>query len=115
MLTYIGDKWIVDPDPIKVQPDWHICTHESKVSGTLLQWAWRDPYTGKGSKPIPFFQFTTRLGRHIRAAQTTRETDFCKGLAHISSSSHNYHQVLAENLETTTHEANYHVQVAINT
>ena len=31
-----GHKWIVDPDPIKVQPDWHICTHEntwlSKVS-----------------------------------------------------------------------------------
>ena len=27
-------------------------------------------YAGQGSKPIPFFQFTTRLGRHIIATQT---------------------------------------------
>ena len=29
VLMYTGHKWIVDPDPIKVQPDWHICTHEN--------------------------------------------------------------------------------------
>ena len=29
VLAYTGHKWIVDPDPIKVQPDWHICTHEN--------------------------------------------------------------------------------------
>ena len=28
---------------------------------------------GQGSKPIPFFQFTTRLGEHILATQTARE------------------------------------------
>ena len=38
----------------------------------------------------------------------------CKGLAHISSSSPNYHQFWAENLETTR-EANYHIPMAINT
>ena len=29
VLAFTGHKWIVDPDPIKVQPDWHICTHET--------------------------------------------------------------------------------------
>ena len=29
VLAYIGLKWIVDPNPIKVQPNWHICTHEN--------------------------------------------------------------------------------------
>ena len=57
VLAYTGHKWIVDPDPIKVQPDWHICTHENtwlcKVSWESLQWTWCDPYTGQGSKPIP--------------------------------------------------------------
>ena len=74
VLAYTCHKWIVDPDPIKVQPDWHICTHENtwlcKVSWDPLQWTWCDPYGGQGSKPIPFFQFTTRLGRHILATQT---------------------------------------------
>ena len=23
VLAYTGHKWIVDPDPIKVQPEWH--------------------------------------------------------------------------------------------
>ena len=31
------------------------------------------PYAGQGSKPIPFFQFTTRLGRHILVAQSAQE------------------------------------------
>ena len=48
VLTFIGHKWIVDPNPIKVPPDWHICTHENtwlrKVSWDPLQWAWRCPY-----------------------------------------------------------------------
>ena len=75
VLTYTGHiKWIVDLDPIKVQADWHICTHENtwlrKVSWDPLQWTWHDPYAGQGSKLIPFFQFTTRFGRHILAAQT---------------------------------------------
>ena len=30
-----------------------------------MQWTSRDPYAGQGSKPFTFFQFTTRLGRHI--------------------------------------------------
>ena len=29
VLTYTRHKWIVDLDPIKVQLDWHICTHEN--------------------------------------------------------------------------------------
>ena len=29
VLTCTCHKWIVDPDPIKVQPNWHICTHEN--------------------------------------------------------------------------------------
>ena len=73
ILSYIGHRWIVDPDPIKVQPKWHICAHENtwlrKVSWNPLQWTWRDPYAGQGSKVIPFFQFTTRLGRHILTAR----------------------------------------------
>ena len=39
VLAYTGHKSIVDPDPIKVQPNWHICTHENtwlrKVSWDL--------------------------------------------------------------------------------
>ena len=85
-----------------------------KVSWDPLQWTWRDPYARQGSKPIPFFQFTTRLGRHILAAQTAREPAAAK-VWHTSSSSPNYHQILAENLETTALEANYHVPMAINT
>ena len=52
-------------------------THENtwlrKVNWDLLQWTWHDPYADQGSKDIPSFQFTTRLGRHILAAQTARE------------------------------------------
>ena len=39
VLTYTSHKWTVDPDPIKVQPDWHICTHENTW---LLNVSW-DP------------------------------------------------------------------------
>ena len=63
LLAYTGHKWIVDPDPIKVQPEWHICTHENtwlrKVTWDPLQWTWRDPYAVQGNKGVPFFQFTT--------------------------------------------------------
>ena len=42
VLSYTGHKWIVDPDPIKVQPECHICIHENtwlrKVSWDPLQW-----------------------------------------------------------------------------
>ena len=78
---YISHKWIVDPDPIEVQPDWHICTHENtwlrKVSWDPLQWTWHDPYGGKGSKPIscvatlqlpkpPESRLLQRSGTHIK-------------------------------------------------
>ena len=70
VLAYTRPKWIVDPG-------WHICTHENaflrKVNWNPLQWTWCDPYAGQGSKPIPFFQFTTRLGCHIIATQTARD------------------------------------------
>ena len=73
VLAYIGHKWIVEPDLVKVQPRWHICTHENawlrKVSWDLLQWTWPDPYAGQRSKTIIIFQFTTTLGHHILAAQ----------------------------------------------
>ena len=29
VLAYTGHKWIVDPNPIKVQLEWHVCTHEN--------------------------------------------------------------------------------------
>ena len=55
VLAYTGHKWIVDPDLIKVQLDWHICNHENtwlrKVSWGPLQWTWCDPYVGKEVKP----------------------------------------------------------------
>ena len=54
----------------------HICTREN--TWDPLQWTWRDPYGHQGSKPIPFFQFTTTLGRHILAAQTARESAIAK-------------------------------------
>ena len=82
VLAYTGHKWIVDPDPIKVQPDWHICIHENtwlrKVSWGPLQWTWRNPYVGPRSKIVHFFQFITRFGCHILAAQTTRELTVAK-------------------------------------
>ena len=62
VLAYIVHKWIVDPYPIKelLQPKWHICTHENTWLRKVdpLQWTWRNPYAGQGSKVIPFFQFT---------------------------------------------------------
>ena len=101
VFTYTGYKWIVHTDPIEVQPEWHICTHQK----TWLHKVSSDPYMGQGSKAILFFQFTTRLGRHILDAQTTLD------LAAATSGTHsmflkNYHQVLAENLETKSREAN---------
>ena len=69
VLTHIGHKCLVDLDPTKVQPEWYICTHENKW---LCKVSW-DRYASQGSKPIPFFQFTTRLVRHILATQTTIE------------------------------------------
>ena len=78
-----GGKWVVVQDKSMVYEQEDVvdalamctmCTHENtwlrKVSWDPLQWTWRDPYAGQGSKPIPFFQFTTRLGRHILATQT---------------------------------------------
>ena len=42
VLAYTDHKRIVDPDSIKVQPEWHICTHENtwlhKVNWDPLQW-----------------------------------------------------------------------------
>ena len=77
VLVYASSKWIVDPNLIKAQAEWHISVHENtwlhKVSWDPLQWTWHNPYVGQGSKVIPFFQFTTRLGRHILVAQTARE------------------------------------------
>ena len=118
VLTYTSHKWIVDPNPIKVQPDWHICTHENtwlrKASWDPLQWTWRDPYAGQGS--IPSLSSNSQLDWVGTSSYSNRpRVGCCKGLAHIPSSSHNYHQVLAENPETTTREANYHVPMAINT
>ena len=76
VLAYTGRKWIGDPNPIQVQPEWHICTHENtwlrKVGWDPLQWTWCDPYARQGSKPIPFFHFMIRLGRHNLATQTAR-------------------------------------------
>ena len=78
VLIYSSDQWIVNPVLIKVQLEWHICTHENtwlcKVSWDLLQWTWCDPYASQGSKEICFFQFTTRLGSHIVAAQSALES-----------------------------------------
>ena len=72
VLTYTSRKWIVDPYPRKVQPEWHVCTHENtwlrKIIHDPLQWTWCDPYEHPEFKVIPFFQFTTRLGRHILVA-----------------------------------------------
>ena len=48
-------------------------THGYEVRWDPLQWMWRDPYAGQGSKVIPFFQFKTRLGRRTLAAQTARD------------------------------------------
>mgnify|MGYP006973826014 CR=1 FL=1 len=91
MLTYTGCNWIVAPDPIKAQPKWHIWGP--------LQWTWRDPYVGQGSKAIPFFQFTTRLAHHI----LTTQTDCYKDISHISCSPcHDYWQVLVAIMETTS-------------
>ena len=59
-----------------------MCTHENtwlrKVGWESLQWMWRDPYAGQGSKTITFFQFTIRLGRHILAAQIAQESAIAK-------------------------------------
>ena len=82
VLAYTCNKWIIDLDSIKVQSELNVFVHENiwlhKVNWNPLQWTWRDPYAGQGSKAIPFFQFMTRLGRHILIAQTARVTVVAK-------------------------------------
>ena len=59
VLAYTGH----DSDPIKVQPEWHICTHENtwlrKVSWDPLQWMWRILMRIKEAKPS--LSFNSRL------------------------------------------------------
>ena len=114
VLAYTCRKWIVDPDLIKAQQEWHICTHENtclrKVSRDYLQWTWHNPYPGQGSKVIPFFRFTTRLERHILA----REPAAAK-IWHTYHVLHSIDHVLVENMETTLRYDNYHVPMTINT
>ena len=78
---------VLDPDLIKVQLEWHLRAYQNtclcKLSWNPLQWTWHDLYTGQGSKGIPFFQFTTRLGCYIIAAQTDRESDAQRYDTHI--------------------------------
>ena len=101
-----------------MQLDWHICTHENtwlrKVNWDPLQWTWLHPYVGQGSKTHPFHPIYYYIGSPHSSRLNRTRGGCSKGLAHISCSSHNYHQVLAENLETTC-EANYHIPMAINT
>ena len=40
VLAYIGHKWIVELDPLKVQLEWHICTHENTC---LRKVSWKTP------------------------------------------------------------------------
>ena len=73
--VYSLSRWVHTLDQVELDSQQGcVCTHENtwlhKVSWDPLQWRWHDPYAGNGSKHIPLFQFTTRLGRHILAAQT---------------------------------------------
>ena len=63
----------------------------------------------------PFLPIHNQIGSAHSCHSNRPRADSCKGMAHIPSSSHNYHQVLAENLETKTREENTHVPMAINT
>ena len=98
---------VLDPDLIKVQLEWHLRAYQNtclcKLSWNPLQWTWHDLYTGQGSKGIPFFQFTTRLGRHILVAQTDKEPVVAKIWHTYHIPWHNYYQVLVTIVNTTTH------------
>ena len=58
VLAYIGHKWIVDPDLIQVQADWHICTQEAhdyvRSVGTLCN-GYGMTLHGERKKTHPFF------------------------------------------------------------
>ena len=57
-------------------------------------------YANLGSNAVIFFQFTTRLGRHIRGTQVAQESVATKFGTHIMFPCH-YCQVLVKNMETS--------------
>ena len=67
-------RWVVDPSPHLVagQPGWRLWAWDSRPLARLQwdpgEWHWRDPFAPADSPPVPFFQYTVRLGRHILVA-----------------------------------------------
>ena len=64
-------RWQVDPDPagISGEGEWRLWAWDSRPLARLQwdpgEWQWRDPFASPESPPVPFFQFSARLGRHI--------------------------------------------------
>ena len=67
-------QWLIDLDPDTVIRDheWRLWAWGSRPLARLQwdpgEWQWRDPFAGADRPPIPFFQYTARLGRHILIA-----------------------------------------------
>ena len=64
---------IPDPDSITEDSEWRLWAWESRPLARLQwdprEWHWRDPFTAADRPPVPFFQYSARLGRHILLAQ----------------------------------------------
>ena len=64
-------SWHIDPDPdsITVASEWRLWAWESRPLARLqwdpVEWHWQDPFAVADRPPIPFFQYSARLGRHI--------------------------------------------------
>ena len=70
---------------------------------------------GSRKRSHPFLPIHNYIGLLHSSRSNHSRTGSCKDMAHISCSPYNYHQVLADNMETTPRQVNYHILMAINT
>lgn len=70
-----GRTWHIDPDPDAITDlvEWRLWAWESRPLARIQwdpgEWQWRDPFAAADRPPVPFFQYSARLGRHILIAQ----------------------------------------------
>ena len=70
VIVHSDSQWHLDVDLDKVKPDWEVWVY-GRCPLVRLQWdpgdfMWRDPVLGQ--REFSFFQYNTRLGRHILMA-----------------------------------------------
>ena len=63
----------LDPEDVQSDPRWRLWAWEHRPLARLHwdpgEWQWQDLFASPNSPEIPFFQYTTHLGRHILIAR----------------------------------------------